>query len=337
MAKKRLDYIDTLKFIAIFGIIAIHTFTLFPHAQVLHHNVGQLRQLFRWAVPIFLMISGALLLNRDIDLKIYFKKRFVRICYPLLFFIIVIHFVNGVNNYLTVYWYAWMILGAYLAVPIINKFVQNADETELSYYVAIFLICSIIYQVMNTFNIKYALDITFFITPVSYLIVGYYLSTKEFKYSPNTIIIASLILFAVTTLLKFKMGNFMEVYGSGNFSSRLDLSFIQILQASSVFLIFKQLYEKDVTSIFLRIRNFLQKNYCKKFILSVSKASYGMFLVHRRFFIDYLPPFISKLHLTGTEVCITIAVISIAAFLLSWIVIVIMSRIPVLKIFSGYA
>lgn len=337
MATKRLDYIDTLKFLAIFGIVAIHTFTLWPHAQILHHDIGSLRQLFRWAVPVFLLISGALLLNRDIDLKVYFKKRFVRVFYPLLFFLIVAQLVNGNVHYLSAYWYAWMILGAYLAIPIVNKFVQHSNETELFYYVLAFCLCSIFWQVMNVLGINYALDINFFITPVSYLILGYWLSVKKFKYSANKMIIISLILFIVSTLLKFKFGNFMEVYGSGIFSSRLDLSFIQIIQSASVFLLIKQLYESDVTSIFLKIRNLLQKPICKKFILSVSKASYGMFLVHRRFMIEKLAPFAGSLHLTGTQVCISIAITAVIVFLISWIVIVIMSKIPVLKIFSGYA
>ena len=337
MATKRLDYIDTLKFLAIFGIIAIHSFSLFPHSEILHHNIGTLRQLFRWAVPVFLMISGALLLNRDIDLKVYFKKRFVRVFYPLLFFLILAQLVNGNVHFLSAYWYAWMILGAYLAIPIVNKFVQNSNETELFYYVLIFCLCSIFWQAMNTLGISYALDINFFITPVSYLIVGYYLSVKKFKYSANKMIVISLIVFIVSTFLKLKFGNFMEVYGSGVFSTRLDLGFIQIVQSSSVFLLIKQLYESGVTSIFLIIRNFLQRPTCKKFILSVSKASYGMFLVHRRFFIDQLGPFVENLHLTGTQVCISIAGVAVSAFLLSWIAILIMSRIPVLKIFSGYA
>ena len=337
MATERLDYIDTLKFLAIYGIIIIHTFTLWPHAQILHHDIGLLRQLFRWAVPVFLLISGALLLNRDIDLKIYFKKRFVRIFYPLLFFSILTYVINGPVNFFTVYWYVWMILGAYLAIPIVNKFIQNSSETEIFYYVLIFIFASIFWQTMNIFNINYALDINFFITPVSYLVLGYWLSVKEFKLSANKIIIISLILFVISTYIKLKTGNFMDVYAAGNFTSRLDLSFIQIIQASSVFLLVKELYESDVSGIFLKIKNFLQRPHCKKFIFSVSCASYGMFLFHRRFFIEYIAPYITKLHMTGTQVCISILLVSIAAFLVSWIVILIMSKIPVLKMFSGYA
>lgn len=337
MVKKRLDYIDTLKFLAIFAIIAIHSFTLFPHAEILHHEIGILRQLFRWGVPVFLLISGALLLNREINLKIFFKKRFVRIMYPLLFIEIVTFLVFGDTNFLSANWYAWMILGAYLAIPIVNKFIQYSDEHEIFYYIIVFVLCSIFWQAMNVFNINYALDINFFITPVSYLILGYYLSTKKFKYSSNMIIIISLILFIITTIIKLHTGNFMSVYASGVLSSRLDLSFVQIVQASSVFLIIKQLYESDVSAIFLKIKKFLQKSLCKRFILSVSRASYGMYLIHRLIIIDRLVPFAATLHLTGTQVCICVAICAVMTFLISWIVIVIMSRIPIIKNFSGYA
>ena len=337
MARKRLDYIDTLKFLAIFAIMAIHSFTLFPHAQIMHHEIGILRQVFRWAVPVFLLISGALLLNREIDLKVFFKKRFVRIVYPLFFIEIISFIFLGETNFLSGNWYAWMILGAYLAVPIVNKFIQHSDEKEIFYYVIVFVLCSIFWQTMNVLNINYALDVTFFISPVSYLILGYYLSTKKFNYSSNKIILVSLVLFIITTIIKLHTGNYMEVYASGALSSRLDLSFVQIVQASSVFLIIKQLYEKDVTSIFRKIRDFLQKSICKKFILSVSRASYGMYLIHRVIFIDRLCPFATTLHLTGTEVCICVAICAVLAFLISWIVVVIMSKIPILKYCSGYA
>ena len=187
MGKTRLEYIDTLKFLAILGIVFIHVSAIWPHAEVLHLNIRSMTQIFRWGVPVFVMISGALLLNREIELGSFFKKRFIRVFYPLLFFTIATVIINGtygvLASYLSSYWYCWMILGAYLAIPIINKFIQHSDDNEIKYYVGIFLVSALIYQIFFTYDINFALDINFFITPVSYLVLGYYLSTKQFKYS----------------------------------------------------------------------------------------------------------------------------------------------------------
>ena len=85
--KKRIKYLDTLKAFAIMGIVFLHCFTLWNPILVHGINMFKLNQIARIGVPIFLMVSGALLLGRDEDIKLFFKKRFVRVCYPLLFFI----------------------------------------------------------------------------------------------------------------------------------------------------------------------------------------------------------------------------------------------------------
>ena len=87
--KTRIKYFDTLKFLAISGVIFLHCFILKKNIEIFHFNIVNLNQLGRFGVPLFLLISGALLLNREIELKSFFKKRFIRICYPLFFFIII--------------------------------------------------------------------------------------------------------------------------------------------------------------------------------------------------------------------------------------------------------
>lgn len=39
----------------------------------------------RIGVPVFLMLSGALLLNREIDITDFLKKRLARLTYPFIF------------------------------------------------------------------------------------------------------------------------------------------------------------------------------------------------------------------------------------------------------------
>lgn len=333
MKSERLDYIDTLKFLAIFGILAIHVFALWPDAQILNHSIGSMRQAFRWAVPVFVMISGALLLNREIELEVYFKKRFTRVFYPLIFFIVISFIINGHIEFFTAYWYCWMILGVYLAVPIINKFIQYSDDSEIKYYVIIFIVAALIYQIADKFQIAFALDISFFITPVSYLVLGYYLSRKEFDHSPIITISAALILFIATTIIKYKMGNFMSFYSHDLFYSRMDFGIVQIAQSCSVFVMVKEIYSNRNPGL---IRRILQSNIIKRFILSVSMASYGMYLIHF-LIIKYIKIYTSSWKLTGTEVCISIAAITVVLFIISWILIWIMSKIPVLNRFSGYA
>lgn len=268
--KQRIEYIDTLKFIAIFGVIAIHCFALGNGVEILHFEIVKLNQIFRFAVPLFLMITGILFLNKNINLTEYIKKRVVRVALPLIFFTGILFLTQLTSNILYYYWYSWMMIGVIFAVPIINKFIQHSDESEIKYYLVIFIIFSIFAQIAIIFNIKWALDITFFYGPVSYLILGYFLSNV--KISSNKHIIILLILFLISTLIKIKTGIFVYTQ---DFHTYLDLSFFQIIQVSTLFLIIKYVYDNKKLVIYKIMNN----HYMKKYILSISKSSYGMYFV----------------------------------------------------------
>ena len=191
-----------------------------------------------------------------------------------------------------------MILGVIFAIPIINKFIQYSNEKEIEYFILVFISFSIIKQLFNIFNIRYALDMTFFITPIPYLVLGYYLSTKNFDISSNKILILSLLTFIVTTLIKIP--TFQAVSPTGFYTS-LDLTLIQIIQATSVFLFIKNLYSDNISKIFQPIRNILNKKYVEKFILSVSKSSYGMYFIQQMIIFTFVNRIYKGLSLTGTQ------------------------------------
>ena len=326
--KTRIEYIDTLKFIAIFAVIAIHVFAFGKGIEVLNFDITKFHQIFHFAVPIFLMITGALFLNKEMELKEFLTKRTIRIVYPLLLFTIIIYLLQFSNNILSYYWYSWMIIGALFAIPIINKFIQYSSEKEILYYICIFIIFSIIGQITNLFNIQSALDITFFYNPVSYLILGYYLSNKKIDYSENKIIIFSILAFIVSTLLRMHFGSF---HYTSEFHTYLDLSIIQILQACSVFIFIKTVYSMKKTPIY----KILDQKYCKKYILSVSRASYGMYLIQAPL-LHIIKQKFKLLEMSGTQSLILILIITITVFIISWIIVLILSKIPILKKFSGY-
>ena len=330
MKNKRIECIDTLKFIAIFAVIAIHSFYLTGDAEVLNLKISIFNQLFRFAVPLFLMITGVLFLNKEIILKEYIPKRIIRILYPLLFFTILLYVTNISDHIFYYYWYSWMIIGALFAIPIINKFILNSNESEIQYFLIIFIIFSSLSQLFHFFNIKYAIDISFFCTPVSYLILGYYIFNKKTNYSPKIKIIVSIILFIVSSLIKMKTGSY--VY-TDDFRSYLDLSFFQVIQVSSVFIFIKTVYLSKKSLIY----RFLEIKTVKKWILSVSKASYGMYLVQHPIIFNILCPNIKLLELTGTQSFLLCIIAIIVVFFISWIIVVVMSKIPILNKCSGYA
>ena len=171
-----------------FGIIAIHVFQLWHHGeQVNGMYIYMFSEIVRYAVPIFLMLSGALLLNRDIELGYFLKHKITRIAYPFIFYLILSFILSlftdkGFSyNIFSQSWYFWMIFGVYLAVPIINKFIQYASIREIEYFIIVFLLASIFYQFVLFYKFDNYFNLNFFAAPIGFLVLGYYLSIKDFK------------------------------------------------------------------------------------------------------------------------------------------------------------
>ena len=95
-----------------------------------------------------------------------------------------------------------MILGVYLSVPIINKFIKHSSTHEIEYFLIIFILGSVFYQFILFFKIKQYLDLNFFIAPIGYLVLGYYLSVKDFKMDSKKLMILMVIIFLISTFLK---------------------------------------------------------------------------------------------------------------------------------------
>ncbi|MBR3977126.1 MAG: acyltransferase family protein [Bacteroidaceae bacterium] len=110
--------------------------------------------LSEWGVPVFLLISGALLLSpeRDTSYKAIFKKYLRRIFWALLIFAlpmtlsesflenrgesILYTLYDGVTDWLRGHswahlWYLYMLIGIYLITPIIKPFAVAANDRDL--------------------------------------------------------------------------------------------------------------------------------------------------------------------------------------------------------------
>jgi surface polysaccharide O-acyltransferase-like enzyme len=88
MIKKHVHYLDYLRTFAIIGVLVIHTSTpyvgMFNKIEFWKWETSIIySSLIRWCVPIFFMVSGALLLGRNEEpLKDFFLKRGNRILVP---------------------------------------------------------------------------------------------------------------------------------------------------------------------------------------------------------------------------------------------------------------
>src|SRR5690606_22413849 len=97
----------------------------------------------RFCVPIFVMITGVLLLQKPEELSIFLRKRFTRLLFPFIFWsFIYISLKTNIDwswNEIAVFagkqlksgaefhlWYVYMLIGVYLFIPVLSKWTVSA-------------------------------------------------------------------------------------------------------------------------------------------------------------------------------------------------------------------
>ena len=171
---KRIFYLDALRALAIIAVISYHVSARMKDLILSTHAAGfNIHWLFGdfffagmiIGVDLFLMLSGALSLGREWSIRSFLGKRIPRITAPFLFwgftlmaaiillqyqFPDLLHVVNGFNfSEISVfmmkafkgkifgfgpYWFFWMILGTYLIMPVLNKWLLHSDLKEAEYF-----------------------------------------------------------------------------------------------------------------------------------------------------------------------------------------------------------
>uniref|UniRef100_UPI00388CF515 acyltransferase family protein n=1 Tax=Methanobrevibacter sp. TaxID=66852 RepID=UPI00388CF515 len=240
-------------------------------------------------------------------------------------------------------WYFWMILGLYITLPVINKFVQHASSKELDYFIAVLFGGSIFYQITFILGIKHYVNLNLVLCPIAYMVLGNYLSSKEFNIDKTKLVsLAVLVVLAVTAIKILAVNGYFpleyvtgyDISLSPRVASQVDLGIFELLRVSAIFLILRYIFEmKD--GIYSKIRKLLENDVLVRIYTSISKASYGMYLFHITLYL-ILSIWLKKLALSGTQVCVYIVFVTFALFLISWLVILAINRIPFVNKFSGY-
>ena len=167
--KKRYFGIDLIRVFSCFLVILFHSGCIYyidEKGGLIKNkkNIwpGIYNSLARVCVPLFVIISGYLLLPVKTDYKTFFKKRITRIIFPFFSFCIfydIYHFAKGefdwkqfllnipqiflnYGTYLGHLWYIYMILGLYLFMPIISPWIERAEKVHFYYYFIIWIISS---------------------------------------------------------------------------------------------------------------------------------------------------------------------------------------------------
>ncbi|MDX2141268.1 MAG: acyltransferase family protein [Chloroflexota bacterium] len=194
--KSRVMYVNAVRVYAMTIVVLIHVAAILaPHMATIASSDWWISNMFhgfsKGGPPIFTLVSGMLLLGgKDQPLTDFFRKRFMKVLLPFIgwaFIYLLWRAHNGEVFTLTsatqailngpAYYHMWfiqMILGMYLATPILRVFVRNASQELLRYSIAIWVIAVSLVPLLNEFT-DFNIGIQFVVTTgfVGYFILGY--------------------------------------------------------------------------------------------------------------------------------------------------------------------
>jgi surface polysaccharide O-acyltransferase-like enzyme len=133
---------------------------------------GIYNSLTRISVPLFVMISGYLLLPLKTDIPTFLKRRMTRVVFPFLFWCSCFSFYfyfrkkcqlkDAFINLIMIFvnfgtevghlWYIYMIIGIYLFAPIISPWIKTAPAGQFYYFFALWAITNLIVYIHIKFK-----------------------------------------------------------------------------------------------------------------------------------------------------------------------------------------
>lgn len=330
MGQTRKEWIDILNIIACIGVIMLHCSN-----HEIHNYSGNItlqfiggcftHTLFFWPVPIFLMISGANLLDYSGSWKRFYKRRFERTVIPFIIwsilYCILLHRNNlTINSFIQNFitgrfnphmWFFIPLFAFYLSVPFLSCMVKNGGKKLVEYFLIIAFCCSSLLPfVLGIINVKYS---NIFPLAGSYLlmpILGYYFVKYPIPVNWKKNVYQLAILGAIIhfSLVYYIIQYHNELKGIIlNYDTPLSL-----LMASAVFIYFKDYgWKKHIAKFKINVNK----------IAVISSCSLGIYLLHYSIILilKKFTPFVYDI--LGF----------IGVYIISLCIIYIMKKIPVIK------
>lgn len=338
----RLIWADLLRVIAIAGIVLLHASSCYwKDYSVFSDNwtaMALYDSLARWALPIFIMISGMLFIGHktEVSIKTLYSKYILRIVLVFIVWSLFYTFISYAPSFLrgeelcpvTVLksflrgyyhlWFLYMIAGLYMVVPFLRKI---AEEKILCIYLVIlnFIFGLFIPFILSFSAIKYGalLDKTFLYFPLGfagYFMWGYYIDKYSDGWSARSaklIYALGLLCAAATFLGTFFFSRSTDIAQDKFFDN---LSPLHFFVSTAVFLAFKRINEDKL------------KKY-KNPVMLMSSLSLGIYLAHPFFLLAFKK--FSLYYKISDNFFISIPLAAIFIFVISAAVIFLIKKIKI--------
>lgn len=205
---KTVAYFQWLRLLAALGVVMIHVcsthWTAVPIDSPQWQALARWDSLVRWPVPVFVMITGALLLPRTTDLKTVLTRYIPKIIGAFCIWSAIYAFWAVNHGEMTVdlqvflikgeyhLWYLPFLCGIYLVIPFVQRI--TADRTLENQLLAVSIVIGLVIPWLSNLGaallpdrvsairaLENNLNYTFFFDLLAYLVLGHWLSSREFS------------------------------------------------------------------------------------------------------------------------------------------------------------
>ena len=335
--KPRILYIEILRIIAIIAVLINHVPLVALHlfdgsaGEGGRFIVNGINHIVHFAVPIFVMITGALLLNKEKPIS-YRKAwnyawRMIAILgtVGVVFAWMEIYFGERHFNWVQIpnailntlqgkswshLWYLYMLVGLYLALPLLKATVNTLTYRQLDILILLLFVFGYINPMLQHFT-GYSIGVSFPLVSiyVTYMLIGYRLSNIK------TINFSNLCLcFCICSLVVFYIIMAYCEYFNGHLSLTFLAAYNSPLMAIYSILIFCMIQQIKIT-------------YISRFWMAFSRDSFGIYIFH----MLYVNLVYKVLKINPFEDGIwTYMPIFIGVIALSWLTTIVFRKLPLI-------
>lgn len=295
--QKRKVHYDLLRIVAAFSVVMLHSAAQFwytlPVTDLEWKIANTYDALFRFGVPIFVMISGALFLNREVDIKRLYTHNILRLLVVYLLWSAVyglfdvrgfdlsqIGWRDVVKEMLGGRYHLWflpMIISIYMLLPILQCWVRNADKRNLQYFLLLFFTIkigittlssleggSLVQYIVNFFDSS---ELSAVCSYIGYFVLGYYIAHIGIPRKWHKVIYGSVVPSALLNVL-------LDGYMAGKANMPMGVLYDCFGLFTFVIVVALFLFFTEVMG------NLHYSNRAERIIREISQATLGIYVMH---------------------------------------------------------
>jgi len=356
LQKQNIVWLDALRIAACLAVIALHVSSQGWHASDISgsewHVFNAWNACVRWGVPVFVMISGSLLLDpqKKLSVRAVYGKYLLRIVLTFCFWSLVytayakwrapgLTRLQMVNKFLQGHYHMWflfLIAGLYAAAPLLRRIAESREMAR--YFLVLALLTVFVFStvadladfylprlgngtlstVVSALRADWAK--AYFFLPMGYTfyyVAGYYLR----RFPPGKGLTAVILLLsAASFFVTARMGSVLTAISGEASSFNSNFSLNVMFEALGVFVLFEKLGSRRGGSASSRRAGAVKR---------LAQYSFGVYLVHV-LFLELLGD-VFGLHAADAPALLSVPVFTLGIALASLVVSAVLNAIPGLR------